>query len=313
MAEQTRPSEAGGQEGDAALQISLHPLVVINMSDHFTRFRAQSQSGEAHVPRVFGAVLGEQSGRKVELGNSFEMKVTGGGTTALAIAIDYLKQRLEQYKKTFPKYEMLGWYSTASALEPSDLMLHTTLTEAISESLLYCTLDPQGLLTAGKELPITIYESEVAIINEKPTPRFVKAAYKVDSIESERIAVDHVAHILPSGSSNLSSALAQHIGSQYTAISMLAEQIDVIRSYLGAVAQGKVPRDHAVLRLIKSIIGMLPALETPRFRQEMLRDHNNTMLISYISAITKGTAILNEVVDKFGIAFDKHSRRRGIF
>ena len=152
MAEQTRPSEAGGQEGDAALQISLHPLVVINMSDHFTRFRAQSQSGEAHVPRVFGAVLGEQSGRKVELGNSFEMKVTGGGTTALAIAIDYLKQRLEQYKKTFPKYEMLGWYSTASALEPSDLMLHTTLTEAISESLLYCTLDPQGLLTAGKEV-----------------------------------------------------------------------------------------------------------------------------------------------------------------
>ena len=170
MAEQTRPSEAGGQEGDAALQISLHPLVVINMSDHFTRFRAQSQSGEAHVPRVFGAVLGEQSGRKVELGNSFEMKVTGGGTTALAIAIDYLKQRLEQYKKTFPKYEMLGWYSTASALEPSDLMLHTTLTEAISESLLYCTLDPQGLLTAGKEVRLPPAPSSNHSSTHSPPP-----------------------------------------------------------------------------------------------------------------------------------------------
>ena len=30
---------------------------------------------------------------------------------------------------------------------------------------------------------------------------FAKVAYKIDSIESERIAVDHVAHILPSGDS----------------------------------------------------------------------------------------------------------------
>lgn len=94
---------------------------------------------------------------------------------------------------------------------------------------------------------------------------------------------------------------------------MLAEQIDVCRRYLSAVAEGRVPRDHALLRQIKSILGRLPALETARFREEMLRDHNNTMLISYISAITKGTGIVNEVVDKFSVAFDKHSRRRGIF
>ena len=36
--------------------------------------------------------------------------------------------------------------------------------------------------------------------------------FEVDSIESERIAVDHVAHILPSGDSNAASALSQHLG-----------------------------------------------------------------------------------------------------
>ena len=27
----------------------------------------------------------------------------------------YLGTRLEQYKKTFPNYELIGWYSTAAA------------------------------------------------------------------------------------------------------------------------------------------------------------------------------------------------------
>jgi len=36
---------------------TLHPLVVINISDHFTRTRANSAAG-ASAPRVYGAVLG---------------------------------------------------------------------------------------------------------------------------------------------------------------------------------------------------------------------------------------------------------------
>jgi hypothetical protein len=36
---------------------TLHPLVIINISDHFTRMRANS-APDAAVPRVYGAVLG---------------------------------------------------------------------------------------------------------------------------------------------------------------------------------------------------------------------------------------------------------------
>mmetsp|Transcript_21437 Transcript_21437/g.43834 ORF Transcript_21437/g.43834 Transcript_21437/m.43834 type:complete len:324 (+) Transcript_21437:42-1013(+) len=296
----------------SSLNMTLHPLVVINISDHFTRARAQS--GGRPGARVFGALLGEQIGRHVEIANSFEMKITvtaGGETRADP---DYLRTRLEQYKKTFPKYDMLGWYSTGTEVEPGDLAMHQALCE-VTESLLYMLLNPAQALTPGnRDLPILIHESEVHVVDEQPTMRFVSVGYKIDSVESERIAVDHVAHILPSGDSNSGSALTQHLGTQHTAITMLTERIDIIRNYLQAVADGTVAADHEVLREVKSLCAKLPAIDTPRYHDEFMQDYNNTLLVSYLGCITKGMGSINELIDKYNSAFDRgHSRRRGIF
>lgn len=64
-----------------SVNYALHPLVVINISDHHTRVTAQRQ-GSSSLERVFGILLGEQSGRRVELANSFEIKVTTNGKGA---------------------------------------------------------------------------------------------------------------------------------------------------------------------------------------------------------------------------------------
>ena len=71
--------------------------------------------------------------------------------------------------------------------------------------------------------------------------------------------------------------------------------------------------DHELLRQIKAITARLPALDTDRFHEESLRDFNNTLLVAYLGCITKGVGIVNDVVDKYNLAYDKHSRRRGIF
>ncbi len=44
-----------------------------------------------------------------------------------------------------------------------------------------------------------------------------------------------------------------------------------------------------------------------------MREFNHSLLVAYLGVITKGTGALNEVVDKFNLGYDKHSRRRGIF
>ena len=52
-------------------QIAVHPLVVMNMSDHFTRATYRQKQ---NVIKVMGLVLGRQSGLQLEVVNSVELK-----------------------------------------------------------------------------------------------------------------------------------------------------------------------------------------------------------------------------------------------
>lgn len=77
------PSSSSG------LTFKLHPLVMLNISDHFTRVKTQlnpppsscaTGNGPSSVdamflqtPRVYGCVIGLQKGRTVEIFNSFEL------------------------------------------------------------------------------------------------------------------------------------------------------------------------------------------------------------------------------------------------
>ncbi|KAH6568960.1 hypothetical protein BASA62_005153 [Batrachochytrium salamandrivorans] len=58
----------------SGLSIILHPLVILNISDQHTRIKMQSlsESGISH-PRVLGALVGIQTGRDIEILNSFEL------------------------------------------------------------------------------------------------------------------------------------------------------------------------------------------------------------------------------------------------
>lgn len=52
-----------------------HPqLVLINVSDHHTRTRANTPAAPSSGVKVLGALLGSQSGRTIDISNSFEVK-----------------------------------------------------------------------------------------------------------------------------------------------------------------------------------------------------------------------------------------------
>jgi hypothetical protein len=64
--------ERRDMSSSSGLTFKLHPLVIVNISDHYTRIKAQSGSASP-PPRVYGCVLGVQTGRTVEIFNSFEL------------------------------------------------------------------------------------------------------------------------------------------------------------------------------------------------------------------------------------------------
>lgn len=292
----------------SGLEYRIHPLVLVQISDHFTRVRAQGVPEASQ--RVVGCLLGTQSSRTVEITNAFELKCSMNGEQ-LQIDGPYMLMKQEQYKRVFPKYEVVGWYSTGSGLHEGDLNLHKTLTE-ITESPVYVLFDAT-LNPAMKNLPITVYETELRLVNEVPVQSFAQAQYTIQTGEAERIAVDHVARIYPSGTNNTAFQLTAHLGSMHSALKMLHTRVQVLSRYLAGVQTGTITADQAVLRKVMTMIRMLPVLTSPAFQDSYLVEHNDTLLVNYVALLTKMTTQVSEMVDHFAMANEKQSRRgRGL-
>ncbi|CAM6033129.1 unnamed protein product [Sphagnum compactum] len=289
----------------SGLTFKLHPLVIVNISDHYTRIKAQSGSASP-PPRVYGCVLGVQTGRTVEIFNSFELHYDA---TQNVLDRAFLESKQEQYKKVFPKYDVLGWYSTGSDIQDSDMLIHKALTD-INESPVYLLLNP-AINHAQKDLPIAIFESELHVIEGVPSLIFVNASYTIETVEAERISVDHVAHIKPSDGSSAATQLAAHLTGMHSAIKMLNSRIRVLHHHLVSIQKGEAPYDHSLLRQVSSLVRRLPAIDSSRFQDDFLMEYNDTLLMTYLATITKCSSNMNELVDKFNTAYDKQNRRGG--
>jgi COP9 signalosome complex subunit 6 len=134
----------------------LHPLVIINISDHFNRFAAMKIFGHPNpVPagdsssavltdldgniRVIGILLGNQDGRTVEIRHSFELPArtlsfSDAGIPTVDVDLEFLQVRIDQYKQIFPNYHVVGWYTTGSVVTDDDIRLHKDVFSVLNES-----------------------------------------------------------------------------------------------------------------------------------------------------------------------------------
>lgn len=55
------------KSSDSSLQVALHPLVLLTISDYITRHTLRNQKGP-----VVGALLGQQNGREITIEHAFE-------------------------------------------------------------------------------------------------------------------------------------------------------------------------------------------------------------------------------------------------
>lgn len=121
------------------IQVSLHPLVIMNVSEHWTRIRAQQEPESKIV--IIGAVIGKQKGRNIEIMNSFELKFDNIESKVI-IDSDYYKTKEQQFKQVFPDFDFLGWYTNGDLPNEVDMAIHQQIIEQIHESPLFLKLNP---------------------------------------------------------------------------------------------------------------------------------------------------------------------------
>ncbi|XP_051135026.1 COP9 signalosome complex subunit 6a-like [Andrographis paniculata] len=307
---------SSSSSSSSGLTFKLHPLVIVNISDHYTRVKSQSHPTHSAAdassvaspkpPRVFGCVIGIQRGRTVEIFNSFEL-LYDSSTHSLDRA--FLEKKQELYKKVFPNFYILGWYSTGSDAQESDMVIHKALMD-INESPVYVLLSP-SINPTQKDLPVTIFESELHVIDGMPQLIFVRSSYTIETVEAERISVDHVAHLKPSDGGSAATQLAAQLTGIHSAVKMLNSRIRVLYHYLLSMQKEDIPCDYSLLRQASSLLRRLPAIESDKFQDNFFMEYNDTLLITYLAMFTNCTSTMNELVDKFNTAYERHSRRGG--
>jgi COP9 signalosome complex subunit 6 len=285
----------------SGLSLSLHPLPILNISEHLTRRRLQTAQA---LPFVLGALLGTQNGREVEIVNTFEVAVEQGDSK-----VDHgsFNVRKDQYKQVFPSLEFIGWYTVASHPTSRHIALHEQFSAYCSTPLLLILqpADTLGVNVIPGHLPIKAYEPTIEIRDRSSRSVYIEAPFNVETGEAERIAVDTTARGGEGGTS-----LESHLQTQRAAVKMLHDRILVLVNYVKAVLSGSAPKDHATIRSLAALVASLPASDSQGFRDEFETEYVDVQLTAYLSTLTKSTSILNDIVDKHNILHSSGKEER---
>ena len=299
----------------------LHPLALVNISDHYIRFKAQLPP-EEEPPRVLGCLLGFQEGnRDLEICNSFELIWTPEeGTGRVIVDAEYLAGQKVRYKTVYPKMEVVGWYSTGQAIDHEhDLDIHKAICDA-SEAPVYLLFDPfrvgedeanAGTLGTssrhklrGAKLPVDIVEAVVHVgADGSPHAHFRPAKYAIETTEVERIATDTLARA-QEGEGTMTGQYVSHLRNFGSATEMLNARIEAIVEYLRAADSGEISRpDRATLRAAAALVKSLPKHGgSARLRADMVREYNDCLLTAYLATMTKGMAEMDVLQARFDVA-----------
>ena len=148
-------------------------LVVINISDHLLRIRANGLDRFQGSDRVLGCLLGQQHGRVVDISNSFEIKYSMG-SHGIQIDDAFLVKKQEQCKiaspeslpvcldhsmlapkqghtcadkQTFASLDIVGWYATGKSVSNAEMAIHRKV--RIGSSQLKLIHDQLGHAASG--------------------------------------------------------------------------------------------------------------------------------------------------------------------
>jgi len=190
--------------------VSIHPLVLVNLSDGHTRLiAAREMSGSSSKSRAgvraTGVLLGKRVRNVLEVNHSFELKENPDGS----FDREFGDTRMAQFEEIFPMLDVVGWYACDDQLRQSDLQRHTEIMELFCEKPVFLLLDVTKALKNEQSstgyfetIPITVNVATDAQNSENLI--FKQIPYNFLSTDSERIAVDHVLEHATSSDENSS-------------------------------------------------------------------------------------------------------------
>ncbi|ODQ65097.1 hypothetical protein NADFUDRAFT_66207 [Nadsonia fulvescens var. elongata DSM 6958] len=278
-------------QNSSSLTVALHVLPLLNISDYITRI--QYTSG------VFaGVLLGRNDVKEITIESMFEVKVLSDNR----LDPDCLAARLSQFQTSFPEYELTGFFYLSDQqnldLNSEALAFYNQLLP-FNSSPLIMIMNSNLITTDGtKELPLKIYEP----YNVGGSKKFKQVAYRIETGEAERIAVDGIMKESSVQGTNDSDELVSLLTLQSNALRMFNDRLVIVNNYINDVCTDKVKPDFRILNQIDALVSKV-SLGASTLLSDAKKVQELDILVSTIlSAISKGTHIVMDLESKGVIA-----------
>jgi len=283
----------------------------------FTTWRLQVKTSmgaliEASIKNDFQLRETDDAGIRANLdrqGISDVVSYTIKGAWDVTLYADEIEKKRRLWTAVFTNYELLGWYTVGGGKPESwCTSVHRSMLP-FNEVPLFVQMN-SAVDMNSKHLPLSIFEMETHMVDEKPVSTFVPLDYKLETLQAERIAVDQITKLTPTDGVSTLEVQNQTV---ITSLRTLESKIDaLVRSLKSMQEQGGASdgEQHTLLRKAAKILQQLPAIDSSKFQSSFDNELKDCLMLSYLAAATKTTSSLTDLNDIYSTVFPSVERRR---
>lgn len=263
-----------------APSLSVHPVVLVNIIDHFNR---RHETGG----RVIGTILGviDEKGA-VEVTNCFPVPHS---ETVDAVAVDmtFHSTMFNLHQRVNASEVIVGWYSTGTEITQNSVLIHDFYSKEVPQPF-HLLLDT-NLTSSG--FNIRAFVSAAAGNPEKSLgSQFLEVSVELETTNSEKIGLDQLSRCSLNSSTSSefldpSGALKSDMENMELAVKKLVEMIDSCESYVNDVLSGKKDGDRRIGRFLADTVAEVPFVDKATFETTFENNQKDVLMVLYLSSL----------------------------
>lgn len=257
-------------------QVSVRPLALLNILDHYSR-RGAVQG------RVIGTLLGVRNEAGICITNCFPVPHSEN-EEQVAVNMEFHTKLYELHRKVNQKEVILGWYATGSEINDYSLLIHEFYSNQVEEPV-HLLLDTE---LADGDMSIKSYVSSefgppsadcrVGTVF-KPVPTQVTYTQEeentVDMLQRNTIKDDSVAPIF-TDREHLKAALID-----------LHTMLNNVTKYVKKVLDGEIPKNSKIGHMLLDVVSTIPDFNSDRFEVLFNNNVQDLLMVMYLSNLTR--------------------------
>lgn len=286
--------------GAKAYLVKLHPLVLFNIVDHYSR-RSED------LPRVVGTLLGQYNDGVINITNSYA--VLHQEKPSLAFGTPSNQSLYKMHRLVNPAEVMLGWYATTIASgdlteddedDEREINMHSVaLHQRYNEEMLKESTYRQTVhLVVDTSLESDKLGVKAYVASPVPLGEFGERCYvfkqievEVESSPPEKFAIHTIAKSTASNKDGDNfeglGTIATDVDFLQNALVQLLGMLDSTLGYVNKVVDGQIEGDNNIGYLISTALSSIPRIDADAYQKTFSNSEKDIRMIQHLISLVE--------------------------